>query len=293
MAITKRFKFDILVYNNAFTGVLSTMSNLCPVVVMINDYNRIDFIASKFELSKKYFKNLLLFKLEKTAAINANTVVVNSIFLKDTIHELYGIPKIKIKVLYKGIDIGKYQFRLRDKFPPKINILFVKGGYENGGFHDLIDAISSLKNSSIKITIIGPREIDIPLLEKYIKEKGIKSFELFGPTKPELLKKYFNKADIFCVPSHKEALGVANMEALACGIPVISTNVGGIPEVLDYGKCGWLIEAKNSIQLAEAINECINNPRKRVEKSKYGYNYVQKFNSKNLINNFIDIIDVL
>ena len=127
----------------------------------------------------------------------------------------------------------------------------------------------------------------------YFKENNISDFELLGPTKPEQLKKYFNKADIFCVPSHKEALGVANMEALASGIPVISTNAGGIPEVLDYGKCGWLVEPGDSSQLAEAINECIYNQKMRIKKSHYGYNFVQKFNSKNVICNFLEIIDTV
>ena len=59
--------------------------------------------------------------------------------------------------------------------------------------------------------------------------------------------------DIFCVPSHKEALGVANLEALSRGVPVISSNAGGIPEVLNYGKCGWMANPGDSEDLASVL----------------------------------------
>lgn len=289
--IQKTFDFDVLVYNNAFTGVKSTNYLNKPVIVMVNDYNRVEFIEKGFRLSKNYFKNLLLFSFEKSAVNNAESVIVNSKYLKGIVHKMYGVSKSKIKVLYKGIELDNYNFTLRKKFGKTIEILFVKGGFENGGFYELIEAISFLKDYKIRLTIIGPRLIDLGRIEKSIIEKGLARYEINGPLPPEKVRVYFEKADIFCVPSHKEALGVANMEALVSGLPVISTNVGGIPEVLDHGKCGWLVEPSNSKQLADAIKDCIQNPKKRIEKSEYGYQFVQRFNSDNLIDNFLKIVD--
>ena len=289
--IKKVFNYDVLVYNNAFTGLISVKILNKPVVVMINDYNRRELIERGLGFNKNYFKNLLLFNFEKVAAKNADFVIVNSKFLKDTVHNMYGVSKPKIKVLYKGIDLKKYNFRLREKYGKAIGILFVKGDFENGGFYELVDAITLLREYKIKLTIVGPRLIDLDKIEKYLIEKGLTNYEINGPMRPEKVKTYLDKADIFCVPSHKEALGVANMEALASGLPVISTNVGGIPEVLDQGKCGWLVEPGNAKQLAGAIKDCIENPKKRIEKSKYGHEFVQRFNADNLISNFLKIVD--
>ncbi len=63
--IQKQFDFDVLVYNNAFTGVKSTVEIGKPVVVMVNDDNKLLFDRSKFQLNKAYFKYTTLFKLEK------------------------------------------------------------------------------------------------------------------------------------------------------------------------------------------------------------------------------------
>ena len=97
--------------------------------------------------------------------------------------------------------------------------------------------------------------------------------------------------DIFCVPSLKEALGVANIEALASGISVISTNTGGIPEVLDHGKNGWLATVNDPASLAEAIKDCVTNPQKRHAASLNGRNFISKFSIEDMLSNFIRILE--
>lgn len=288
--IQNDFDFDVLVYNNAFTGVKSTVEIRKPVVVMVNDDNKLLFDKSNFKFNKAYFKYSTLFKLEKKASQNADRVIVNSIYMKKLVKEIYQVPEEKIRILIKGIDLSKYDFKLRENYGETINILFVKADYKRGGLFEVIDAISIL-NKNIKLIVIGPPNNTLESIKVYATNKGLNNCEINGSMHPEKVKAYFNKADIFCVPSHKEALGVANMEALASGLPVVSTCVGGIPEVLDHGKCGWLVEPGNSKQLAEAIKDCINNPKKRIEKSKYGYQFVQRFKSDNLVDNFLKIID--
>ena len=289
--ILNEFDFDVLIYNNAFTGLLCTLFLKKRVVVMINDDNKLYYKKISFKFNKKYFKTKILGYFERVAVINADTVIVNSLFMKKQVSLHYGLKEDKTKLLIKGIDLEKYKFRIREKFTSEIEILFIKADYVRGGLFDLIEAITLLQNSKIKITIIGPPLDQINLIKKKINNRGIAKYEINGPLHPNSVKQYFERADIFCVPAHKEALGVANMEALASGIPVISTNVGGVPEVLDYGNCGWLVEPGNPMKIAESLAECINNDNIRIKKSKKGIKYVQKFDSKKLVSNFINIID--
>ena len=86
---------------------------------------------------------------------------------------------------------------------------------------------------------------------------------------------------VLCIPARHEALGLANVEGLAHGISVVSTHVGGVPEVLDKGNCGWLAEAENPVSLAEALKNCIEaDPSVRMAKSRYGRQHVEQFFSK-------------
>ncbi|MBI5148748.1 glycosyltransferase family 4 protein, partial [Candidatus Pacearchaeota archaeon] len=75
----------------------------------------------------------------------------------------------------------------------------------------------------------------------------------------------YNSSDIFVMPSQMETFGLVYAEALACGIPVIGTAVGGVPEIIENDKNGFIIPPDNSIELAHKLEFLINNPEKRKE----------------------------
>ena len=96
--------------------------------------------------------------------------------------------------------------------------------------------------------------------------------------------------DIFCVPAHKEALGVANLEALSRCVPVVSSNTGGIPEVLNYGECGWMAAPEDPEDLARVLTLCIENTDERIGKIMAGMKYSRKFSKDKVLANFIKIL---
>lgn len=85
------------------------------------------------------------------------------------------------------------------------------------------------------------------------------TFKLLGNLDQEELKKNYLSSDVVLIPSLMEATSLAAMEAMSCGLPVLSTNVGGMPEIITNGKTGWLVEKENSTQLASLIKNIINN----------------------------------
>jgi len=289
--IKQTFKFDILVYNNAFTGILSAIFSKKKVVVMVNDDNKMSITNQKFRFNKSYIKNSILYYFEKYSVRNADVILVNSNYMRAMVGNTYKISDEKVKVLFKGINLKNYRQKAAVKLINPINILFVKADYKSGGLFTLIDALEKLKEFKFKITIIGPPENRLNEIKNYLIENANVDYEVNGPMQPDLVREYFQRSDIFCVPSKKEALGVANMEALASGLPVISTNVGGIPEVLNYDKCGWLVEPDSPCKLAEAIKECILNPSMRLQKRNHGLEYVTKFDSEELFKNFLEKIN--
>ncbi len=104
-----------------------------------------------------------------------------------------------------------------------------------GGLFDLIAALDLLKDISFELQIVGPKMIyKHEILDKHKSSNDIIKF--IGPANEEIVKKLMLESDFLIIPAHQEAFGVANAEALATGLSVITSNVGGIPEVMDSWK---------------------------------------------------------
>jgi len=99
-----------------------------------------------------------------------------------------------------------------------------------------------------------------------------------------------NACDVFVMSSLNEGLGLTAVEAMACGVPVIATNVGGLPEVLRGGSAGVLVEPSAS-SLAEAAIALINDAGRRSELRAAGFNRARDFDIARIIDRFEQIYE--
>jgi len=114
---------------------------------------------------------------------------------------------------------------------------------------------------SVALVIIGSGENpDKEKMYQFIEKNNLKNIHLIEWIDNAAV--YLRAFDIFILPSIKEGLPYTIIEAVAAGVPIITTNVGGIPEMIDDNVSGILIQPKNSHQLAEKITYLINNPEK-------------------------------
>jgi len=100
-------------------------------------------------------------------------------------------------------------------------------------------------------------------IRQYVKENGIDENVTFTGAVDDV-RDYLHSADLFILPSLTEALGIALIEAQACGLPAIGSRVGGIPEVIDDGVSGLLVEPDQDDALLEAAERMIKNENMRV-----------------------------
>ena len=114
-------------------------------------------------------------------------------------------------------------------------------------------------------------------LERLSKELGLEKEIIFlGKIFHDKLPKYYHVADIFVLPSLYESFGIVFLEAMASGLPIISTNVAAIPEVVNK-KVGILVRPKNVEELTEAILTLIKNEKRRRRMAKEGMKLARKF----------------
>lgn len=101
-------------------------------------------------------------------------------------------------------------------------------------------------------------------LEKQVAELGLgASVEFLGAKDPKEMPALYAKADIFCLPSIYEGLPLAILEAMAHGLPVVTTNVSGMPDAVVAGETGLLVPIEDSDALADALIELLDDPRRR------------------------------
>ena len=112
-----------------------------------------------------------------------------------------------------------------------------------------------LGRADILILIIGDGS-ERKNLENLVKKLGLQEkVKFLGQIPNEKIPAYLAGADCFCLPSLREGFGIVILEAMAAGLPVIGTNVGGIKDLIEDGKTGLLIEPKNPQAISQAINK--------------------------------------
>jgi glycosyltransferase involved in cell wall biosynthesis len=194
---------------------------------------------------------------------SADKIIAISNATKDYVLRLGAKPS-KVKVVYNGVDLARFRpiagkrEELRKKLGITQNaivILTVRRLVYKNGVDTLIDAanIAVKKNPRIVFLVVG-KGPDMESVKLQIAKLGIEAnFRLAGFVSDEDLPSYYNAADLFVLPSKSgEGLPLVALEAMACGLPVIATDVGGIREILmeDYGK---LVAPNQPELLAKAV----------------------------------------
>lgn len=217
-----------------------------------------------------FFRKLIIKK--------ADIIIAISKFLSDYAGAIN--KKAKIGIIPNGVDLNKFKpnFSENGKTIITASRLVPKNGVE-----DLVEAIYHVKEKvpDIKLLIIG-----IGPLEERLKSKAkdLKDTVIFlGKISPDELPEYLAQADIFVRPSRSEGLGTAFLEAMASGLPIIGTPVGGIPDFLTDGETGIFCKPSNSKDLADKILKLIADKPLRQKLSENGRRLVeQKYNWDNI-----------
>lgn len=187
-------------------------------------------------------------------------------YLADRIVEL-GCPSEKIRVLYGGIDLRKFQYSPSNPKDTR-NILAVGRLVEKKGHHTLMKAFSKLRKKypNATLTIVGSGIYKENILSLASQLHLGSSFRLMDKVHYDKIPNLMHKADIFCAPSltgkDGDVEGIPNTlkEAMATGLPVISTYHAGIPELVTNEKNGLLVRENNVDKLALALDYMLSHP---------------------------------
>jgi glycosyltransferase involved in cell wall biosynthesis len=187
----------------------------------------------------------------------------------------YSIPEERIKIIPAGIDFSQFKtipsgniFRKKYDILGKM-ILYTGRLASNKGLLYLIESAPNILSEFVDATFVfvGEDEGQREILEEKAKELGISDNVLFTGhiTDYDLFLSSYSACDVFVLPSEYEAFGLVLLEAGACEKPCVATRVGGVPEVIEGGKTGMLVDYGDSRGLSEAILELLKDDNKRKE----------------------------
>jgi colanic acid/amylovoran biosynthesis glycosyltransferase len=204
---------------------------------------------------------------------NCNHLHYISNYLRRKGIELGACPK-KTFVIYPGIDIDFFNNTNIERTNNKNLLSLVTTGrlsWEKG-YICCLKAIKLLIDSGYKINykIIGDGERRDEIIF-WIRNLGIdQQVKLLGYQSPERIKSFYELSDIYIQPSLYEALGAAAIEASSMELPIIASNVGGLPEVVEHGATGLLVPPNDASAIAQAVMSLANNREKRIRMGQLG-----------------------
>lgn len=167
----------------------------------------------------------------------------------EDISELYGRTE-NVVVINNGVDTIRFspevRLRLRDAARSALNlrvdecgVLLIGNGWKNKGLPCLIEAAAAIKNPSVRLLIVG-NDSTAPY-EELIRRLGLTGSVNFLPPRPDV-EFYYAAADVYASPSIEDAFSMPALEAMACGLPVITSRAAGVSEIISQAEDGLVLE---------------------------------------------------
>lgn len=285
--LVESYKPDILHshYASSF-GLLGALTNYHPYIISVWGADIYNFPARSF-----FHKSIIKYSLSKADKILSTSHVMaerTSIYTKK-----------EIAITPFGIDTERFTPMERNlRSESEIVIGTVKTLEKKYGVEYLIRAFKLVKETyqktPLKLLIVGSGSLE-PQLKNLVSELEIeKNVEFTGFIKADKIPHYHNMIDIFVAASieDSESFGVAVLEASACGKPVIVSDAGGLPEVVEGGVTGLIAERSNSAALANAIMKLLSDAELRENMGKNGRQKIlNEYTWKDSVNKMISIYE--
>lgn len=270
--LAKRLRINIIHAHSAHALTIAVFTKFFNKNIKIIAARRVDFSVNKGFLSKWKYNNKYVDK-----------IVCISEFIKNVLKE-DGIDKNKLITIRSGVDLNKFS-RLNPTELSKKDLGISINDFLFGtvsalvGHKDIPNLLSAFKivkekTNNTKLCIVGDGKLKEELID--LSKKLNISDDVFFMGYQKDVGKYLSLFDVYVMSSKKEGLGTSIIDALALGKPIIATNAGGIPELINSGVNGLLVEKQNPTELADAMIKFYEN-----ENLRENYSHMAKISAEN------------
>ena len=231
---------------------------------------------------------------ERELVHSVDRIVVATEHERQLLRQLYRVDRSRVVVIPQGVDIDQFQPRDQSEarreldLPEDGKVLLAVGRVEPlKGFDILIRALAEMtERASVTLVIVGGdarAAAEFARLTAIAEEVGVSSQVRFvGATDHQRVACYYNAADVVVVPSFYESFGLVALEALASGVPVVASRVGGLTSTVADGRNGYLIPWRCPEPFAEKIDLLLANPPLRLALGRAGVGSAARYSWANV-----------
>lgn len=202
--------------------------------------------------------------LESWLARVSDSLITCSASMRDEITTLFGPFKLDVHVIPNGIEVARWRFAPRKKHAGPARLLYVGRLEYEKGIHDLIAALPRIRRThpGTTLTIAGEGTQLDWLIEEARRHRVLKATTFCGHLDHTELLDALHNTDAVVLPSHYEPFGIAALEAAAAGAPLVTSDVGGLGELVINGQTGISFAPRDLPGLATAVRQVVDDPEK-------------------------------
>lgn len=233
---------------------------------------------------------------QRKVAESAQWIITPSEYLRKLVSG-WGISEEKIRVVPNAVAVSKIPCRKEEARAEcgidGIVLVSIGRLVPWKGFSALIETIAGLRVElpAIQLVIIGDGP-ERKMLEQKIKTLNLENqVRLIGAVPKEIVQRYLCAADLFVLNTGYEGFSHQIIEAMAAGVPVLTTRSGGNPEIIDHGHNGWLVEYNDQLELQAAIRKLCMDSNTRTFLSKAGQETATQFSEERMLSLLRVIMD--
>ncbi|MBN2158189.1 MAG: glycosyltransferase family 4 protein [Spirochaetes bacterium] len=288
-----RHRFDIIHDNQSVGyGLLMMKSFGIPIVATIHHPLSIDLVnvLERTQKFKNKMKTVMFYPtlMQSSVSKRLDHIITVSEDSKKAITRDFGVSPERQTVVYNGID--RDVFRPLPRVRKKTGKIIFVGNIEDGkkGFVYLLKAMSKI-DRRVTLTVVDGGAPHRKVTDRLMAKLGLSGrVEFTGKTSTDELVRHYSESELAVVPSVYEGFGLPAAEAMACGVPVVASDGGALPEVV--GNAGVVVPARDEEVIAHAVNGLFSDRRLLRELGEAGIERVKKhFNWEKAVRDIVTV----
>jgi D-inositol-3-phosphate glycosyltransferase len=314
---SKGIKYDLIHSHYWMSGIAAEILKNRWDVPVIQMFHTLGVLKNRIARSESEKESPFRIETEKRIVAFANRIVIATPAEKEQLSSNYEADEKKLVIIPPGVDTTRFYPIPEDEARAVIGvpsgncmILFVGRIEPLKGIETLLRAIALLLHTeeieecNYYLAIIGGEpdgngddmNSEMARLQKLSRELGIHDMVIFlGKRSQETLPYYYSAAQVVVVPSLYESFGMVALEAMACGVPVIASQVGGLPYLVQDGKTGYVIPDGKPEILKQRLMQLIEAPALRDEMCNKAVDYARSYDwsliAKKVANLYKTVLD--